>query len=417
EDGNGAADLGDTWSRPATGRIRVCTRACGGRSPVLEDRYVAVFGGGLDAEHKRSPVLEGPDRDGGDDLYRPFGGNFLYMADLATGQILYKRRMDRLEGLSVSQAESPAMVPSEPAAVDLDQDSYLDTIYVGTTDGYLYKVDLSTPQEIDPASGRVTSPAWEPFRIFDTGGRPVYYPPSVVFVARLGRYALAFGTGDREDLWSRSGQAGRFYLFLDTGFGPATAGLPFDASELEPIHPTATPTPAGADFLLAPDTAAGKRPGWVMTLEADQRVIDRAFALAGLLFFTTFDPDPSIGATGECGSSGASSLFAVYIDSAGGVLPSGRFRTVSDLVTRPFAEPSLGAGGAPPPPGEPTAPSAPCDSAAMDAITRTLKSDLFPEECDFAHHTLNVLALRSESGLECLAPVPICVVRRNWKER
>jgi outer membrane protein assembly factor BamB len=83
---------------------------------VLEDngseeveviKFVAVFGGGLD------PLKAGNQ------------GNWLYMVDIETGKTIYKRR------LSSSAA-------SEPAAVDTDQNGFIDTIFIGTTDGYLY---------------------------------------------------------------------------------------------------------------------------------------------------------------------------------------------------------------------------------------------------------------------------------------
>mgnify|MGYP006136830485 CR=1 FL=1 len=44
--------------------------------------------------------------------------------------------------------------------------------------------------------------------------RPIFYRPSVIFVTKLGKYALSFGTGDREDLWNNSGATGRFFVFV-----------------------------------------------------------------------------------------------------------------------------------------------------------------------------------------------------------
>ena len=52
EDGNGAPDLGDTWSIVDIGRIRICGGAeC---NPAVSpnnvvDRYVAIFTGGMDS--------------------------------------------------------------------------------------------------------------------------------------------------------------------------------------------------------------------------------------------------------------------------------------------------------------------------------------------------------------------------------
>ena len=100
-----------------------------------------------------------------------------------------------------------ARTAAEPAAVDTDQDSYLDTIFIGNTAGYLYKVDLSEAPELeenvkvnDYSCGsstpcvrtvdRITDSRWEPFPIFYTGSRPIYYAPSVIFVPELARFAI-----------------------------------------------------------------------------------------------------------------------------------------------------------------------------------------------------------------------------------
>jgi hypothetical protein len=34
----------------------------------------------------------------------------------------------------------------------------------------------------------------------------------------------------------------------------------------------------------------------------------------------------------------------------------------------------------------------------------------------FASHTQNIETIPSDNGLVCIAPVPVCVVRKNWRE-
>ncbi|HEU5248878.1 MAG TPA: hypothetical protein VFW15_02730, partial [Thermoanaerobaculia bacterium] len=73
--GTGFVDMGESWSKPALGRVKVCTTNCGNTVapfPVNEDRYVAIFGGGFDRER----------------LNRR--GNWLYMVDVETGKVLYR---------------------------------------------------------------------------------------------------------------------------------------------------------------------------------------------------------------------------------------------------------------------------------------------------------------------------------------
>ena len=192
---------------------------------------MAVFGGGMDAERKGQAVA---------------GGNFLYMVDIETGKAIYKRRLDpdpNPDDNTTPRAAGSA--PSDPAAVDTDQDGYLDTIYIGTTGGDLFKADISVPGELRDlgslglkvVDNTQIGAKWAPFPVFDTGGRPIYHPPAVVFVAQRGQFALAFGTGDREDLWSLDNQQGRLDMILDNNFvradfENATPTLPRDDERL-----------------------------------------------------------------------------------------------------------------------------------------------------------------------------------------
>ncbi len=417
-DGFGGADMGEAWSTPNTGRIRVKVSA---GPDVFEDRYVAIFGGGMDASGLNQR------------------GNWLYMVDIETGKALYKRRLD-------------GSAPSDPAAVDADQDGYLDTVYIGTTAGYLYKVDLRTPPllETETATGqkKILTTAWDPFKIFDTvqttgptiGRRgPIFFAPSVIFVTQLGRYALAFGTGNRQDLWAKDGTPGRFYVFLDESF---TQGMtPRKESDYANITSTVQ-APTGVDHLLKP--VVGSKPGWFVELDADERIITKAFGLSGILIFTSYDPRPVLpdgsgsgngngngNAIPVCARSGESNIFTVYTTTgdpvgnptpAGGsgdpVLDQSRYRRVTDFVTNPFVESSATKNKPNPDcqPGDPGClPPTPPICKDKEAVTRRLMA-LFPSNCQFASHTQNIETIQSDNGLVCIAPVPVCVVRKNWKE-
>src|SRR5690606_22443168 len=134
EDGNGLADLGESWSRPVVGRIQVCNGPCDSPGEP-EDRYVAVFGGGL-------PVA--PANSAADAV-----GNWIYMVDVETGRILYKRG-----GANVIEGA----VAADVTVVDRNSNSLLDTLYFGTTAGFVYKVALGEgPFELG-ADGRIPDP-------------------------------------------------------------------------------------------------------------------------------------------------------------------------------------------------------------------------------------------------------------------
>jgi hypothetical protein len=353
--GNDAPDLADTWSTPSIGRIRLCrtggtacdpTPAEEGDDADLVDVFVAVVGGGMDWFNKFHDWRSGPPTDFAT-------GNWLYMIDLETGEAIYKQP---LEGAA----------PSEPAAVDTNGDGYLDRIYIGTLGGFLYRVDLgpiddSLPsttgqavRHIHPASGdaleiggdppapfkrRLPPDVWRPVKLFDANfdgalasarPRPIFQRPSVIFQAGSGQYVLAFGTGDRHDLWSvdvlPEPTEERFYVFVDTFQSTAAITAPLTEANLTPIDPDLTGT-INTNLL---DTG-----GWVMRLSPNERVITDAFALSGVMVFSSFVPrtedadgnetvigcdDPNKVELTICSKQGLSHVFVVNATNANGLL-------------------------------------------------------------------------------------------------
>jgi len=432
-------DLARSWSIPNLGRIRICegTVCLPSTDPDnpddLVDRYVAIFGGGL-------PVSFG---DWGKE------GNFLYIVDVETGQGIYKR-------------ELVGSAPSEPAAVDTDNDGYLDRIYIGTTAGLMYRVDL-VEFEVDGDGNRVQRPypnlapvkvrdlagdageeqripledeesglpIWEPKVIFDTLApksdtdstpvrRPIFFRPSVLFVAELGKYALSFGTGDREDLWRPTDVEGRIYTFVDDSDVP-TVALPMDESRLRRVDlldvniDVTDPNVIERNFLLD-RTTLGTR-GWVMTLDPKERVINESFALSGVSFFVSYTPRIET-VSGECTREGDSRIFAVNTTNANGFLrdvDKNRVRFVEHkaFATSPYTEP-----------GQTKNPPVGADERTADdlglgthlqEIMDELKT-LFPANCKFGNYRIDVKTVLSDTGVVFVAPVPVCIIDKNWKE-
>ncbi len=447
EDQNGAPDLGDTWSNATIGRIRVCEGAeCDPRQPVnnVRDLHVAVFGGGMDPINK-----DFDPRDAGMNV-PPLRGNFLYMVDIETGRVVYKRALD-------------GPTPGDAAAVDTDQDGYLDRIYIGTLFGSLYRVDLLPDVDNDYPKPSVTvvsdiegndygavrimkdknnQPTWEPVRIFDANWngadptdvpRAIYQAPSVFFVTQLGLYGVAFGTGDREDLmtWTPEGlgfQTGRFYVFVDdTGLDPAPA-LPLRETNFTGIDFNDTTTLAN---LLG--GGLGQK-GWYLRLRGKEKVVSQAFSLLGLTFFSTFVSTPRELAPGEedntcpadpkdvnqgvtCNPTGNSRLFLTstlqaqpfFTNEAGN--PS-RFIEVSGaFVSNPFTEIGITDDGSGAEGGAPAETLTDAEKDVMEAI-----KSLFPPNCRFTSQRVDVKLVTSDTAVQRIAAVPVCVIEKNWKE-
>ena len=475
EDANGVPDLGDTWSTPNIGRIRMCKEGGSACNPNatnpadaadLRDVYVAIFGGGMDPENVTLPQQ----------------GGFLYMVDIETGKIIYKRKLSPPPSpFPGSSATNAGAAPMEPAAVDTDQDSYLDRIYIGTTSGFLYRVDLRPMSNgqlpgLDTVQARGLDtvnydveriplensgdPVWAPRVVFNanrdaTGAsvaetphpRPLFHRPSVIFVANQGLFGLAFGTGDREDLWTLNDQPGRFYVFLDDTdllFDP-TAGE--DAFDVRPRDEGDFQQIDVFDGNLTEDLFVTRllgEKGWFLPLDVDERVITNSFSLAGITVFSSFLPDVAVTSaancdplvetcpelTGTCGDkkfetatgglcakTGASRLFVVGTTNANAFLEGStegsisRFAAIDQFVTSPFTEPGQNPNDASEQTGESSDDLSQTEINVMNALM-----GLFPENCKFANYRIDIKTIAADTRVERLAAVPICIVQKNWKE-
>ncbi|MEO8197723.1 MAG: hypothetical protein ABI689_13490 [Thermoanaerobaculia bacterium] len=420
EDLNNERDLGNSWSKVTTGRIRVCTGAC--TAAETEDRFVAIFGGGL-----------------GDDPTFP-RGNYVYMVDIETGKVLYKKRVI-------------GSITADISAVDANGDSYIDRLYFGTTAGFIYKVQLetsaATPMKLlsqtfqtrnagvnyNFTDTRLIGPPgpnlnkYDPFQVFSTSGRPIYQQITAIYVAKSNRVALAVGTGNRWNLWQSDGQTGRFYMLLDTDFvdsdhdgvlNISCSGCtqPLTESKYEAIAPD-DPNDAAGPELLYDGNGSGSLPGWYLTLEPEEKVITEAFSLSGISIFTSFQPTEVPNDDGTCSRAGRSHIFIVgTVTALGYSIPTGgdltdrqRYTEVQQFTTPPFVEQSATKN-----------PEAGGDDNHADYITESLAlirdelKSLQSTRCRYANYTQNIKTIRSDTGLVFIAPVPLCIDPTSWKE-
>jgi hypothetical protein len=159
-----------------------------------------------------------------------------------------------------------------------------------------------------------------------------------------------------------------------------------------------------------------------MRLSADQRMITKPFALSGITIFTAYNPRPDVVEDGAiCSRAGETRIFTLFTTTGDRIdrdVPiDGEVK--QDFVTNPFVETSATKNK----PNEPCDPGDPGCTSGAEAplcadkaeVTRKLM-ELFPENCQFATFTQNIETIQSNNGLVCIAPVPICVARKNWKE-
>ena len=88
-----------------------------------------------------------------------------------------------------------------------------------------------------------------------------------------------------------------------------------------------------------------------------------------------------------------------------------RWFDIADFVTEPYVEQSATKNPERPGGGD-TADDLDADQLAIMEELKTL----FPSNCKFANYRLDIKTLSSDTGIHLIAPVPICIVEKNWKE-
>ena len=294
--GAGYPDMGESWSKPAIGRVKVCTANCGSTSepmPVTEDRYVAIFGGGFDRQR----------------LNRR--GNWIYVIDVETGRALY--RANSSCGINAGASGCTPVyfgsVASEPAALDVNEDGYLDFVYVGDLKGRLWRIDLTDLRRLAmPPSGRFDSQidlsvgSGRPFLVFEAPQPvppatqpyyPIYHRPTVISLGfdanARPAVGLAFGTGDRDDILASMEPQSlsfkqRFYFVADVA---------------NDTKRTETDLLQIASSTAAKATALPTK-GWYLELASGERVTTDSIAIRGTISFATFNPIDELSTRDAC---------------------------------------------------------------------------------------------------------------------
>jgi type IV pilus assembly protein PilY1 len=290
--------MGETWSEPAIGKIKLSDNT---------DKYVAFVGGGYDTAANNN------------------SGKVFYVIDVDTGAKLWEYYnpgsvSDDRQYMNFSLAASPT-------AVDLNNDGYVDRVYIGDVAGQLWKFDVSTPAVI--SGGVITNwtPSQKGKRLFVASpsqanppppgeyypSQAIYGPPALAYDSAKNLWVY-FGTGDRNHPNNTS--SNRLYGIKDTtevnGAAVMTQGSYFQESSL-------TDTTSGSGTVTQ---------GFYIILGSNEKVLAAVDVFASAVFFTTYTPSTAV----QCGGgSGTAKLYAVNLTTGaaaidlttGGVLPVG----------------------------------------------------------------------------------------------
>lgn len=439
DDESGKADMGESWSSVEVGPIRIRNRL--GDSDREELRWVAIFGGGFDP-------------DGATDHGQ---GNWLYMADIESGEIIYKRRLG---------AEGSVAAP--PKALDTDLDGVLDRVYVATTHGQLWRLDMSTVPRLVDVDRKCPKAAyegvcidedhtsWDPVLFFDSltqesddqgnpvaQRRPFFFAPTAFYVGQLGGFGIAVGTGNRDDLWASGPRGGnRFYVFADevcssstgdTSRCLPTSDLPLYESDL--VDVTGGGAACGNEVVTDIDQRETGKRGWYLRLgqvpvtasggegsadtifdAADERVVSPALTLSGLTVFNTYVPETMRTQASDgprCTRRGMGRSYLLYTASGCAL----DIQESDTLVGDVFVDRNVTGENDPTQDTGADGESAADPCIGNEALHQEIRDTLFPSTCRFSELLrYPLLVNRSDTGVKCLVEMPLCIQQKNWKE-
>ncbi len=204
-------------------------------------------------------------------------------------------------------AANPYYTLSSPAVLDSDNDGYLDLIYVGDTEGSLWKFYYDYIDQI-----------WKKIELFDTGGQPITAKP-VLVKDSYGKLRIYFGTGKymvTNDRYNTSRNS--FYVLVeqktssaDANNGHYTSTTALTKTSPDLVDLTSTTNQTLFDAITAAEATRVNEKGYYFDLEDPggfpaERVVEEALVIDGGVYFTSFLPNSDV-----CGAGGDSRMYAI----------------------------------------------------------------------------------------------------------
>ena len=261
--------LGEPWSRFYIGRVRD-----GG-----EEKWVGFIGGGYNGSDCKSGNCDKR-------------GKGFFVVDLLNGSILWSYTWENDSNMAYS-------IPGSVAIVDMDNDGFIDTAYIGDVGNNLWRFKFCLAGE----GATCTKSNWSGGMAYEatTGEiRPIFTTPSVSRDSN-GHVWIYWGTGDKTDPTAANAQE-KFYALKDD-----TRSGTYHLSNLENIT-----TGVYSD--------ASKK-GWFINLSGTgEKVIAESAVFGGVVYFTTYTPQQG---GNLCNQAGDAKLYAVNYTTGSGIFGGG----------------------------------------------------------------------------------------------
>ena len=266
--------MAETWSEPAIGKVKIGTN----------DQYVMFVGGGYNTDKNN---------EAGNPLPSPATPpTAFFVIDLATGALVWS--YDKTASGDATYMNFS--LAANPTAVDLDNNGYVDHVYIGDVGGQLWKFDVSA----------TATSSWQGRRLFAAAAGQTNPPASGEYYPAQAFYAaptLAFdnshnvwvyiGTGDRNHPNNTS--SNRFYGIRDPG--NMTQGATVIESQLADVSNSTGSNTTDID-------------GWFFQLGANEKAFAAGNVFNNTVLFSGFSPATTV--TCE-GGGGDARLYAVQM--------------------------------------------------------------------------------------------------------
>ncbi|WP_279250931.1 PilC/PilY family type IV pilus protein [Candidatus Marimicrobium litorale] len=269
---SGFEELGQTWSRPIKGRVKLD----GEDNP----RDVLFFGGGYDPD-KDSYFVNLPDSE----------GRAIFIVDAETGALIWSGGPSA--NFTKEFADMDYSIPATLAVADMDNDGIDDIIIVGDTGGQVWRFDIAlnkTPAEL--VTGGVILDVAESGDVDQSSNRMFYHSPDVALVERDGsrNLAISIGTGKRPSPLGTAQNDRMYMLFQGAVFGPPAAYVKLTESDLYDTTENLI-VEGDTDARNAATTALDVAAGWYFDLPGDgEKVLSTPLTFRDTVTFTTYMP-------------------------------------------------------------------------------------------------------------------------------
>ncbi|TQV76831.1 hypothetical protein FLL45_02425 [Aliikangiella marina] len=322
--GSAYAKLGQTWSRPIIGKLKLP----GGNS----DDLVMVFGGGYDTGQDLAGTPARTDA----------VGNVVYIANALTGDMLWSSD----SAIDPGESEGPLNMNSVPAditAFDLDGDDYIDHMYASDTKAQIFRFDVDKDTQTIKG-GRIASLQTA---ADVANNRRFYYPVDAALIKLIDDsfVSVSIGSGYRAHPLDEN-ITDHFYMIRDEGVLKGQFDMDVTMGDLTDVSSLIGDSDGDGTSDAAAQIEADGNNGWYVSFSnSGEKVIERSITFNNAVIFTTYLPPSNSGNSCEA-AAGGSRIYGLRIVDGNPYLDTNFDGQINESDR--YAE-LVGAGIAPPP--------------------------------------------------------------------